>query len=129
MPRTSLAQHLTNACSIVHESTIRNVSPDQVLHDRHHRRITRREWLRQATLVGAAAVGAAALPPIATANAATAPRIVIVGAGLAGLTVPTAWGRRAIRPHCTKQQIGSVAAVGRGAAPLPTTRSWSTAAN
>lgn len=87
MPRTPLAQHLANACSLVHEAETRNIATEQVIEDRHQRQITRREWLRQAAIATTAVVGAAALPlSVGTANAATAPRIVVVGGGLAGLT-------------------------------------------
>ncbi|MFD7260376.1 flavin monoamine oxidase family protein [Streptomyces sp. NPDC059874] len=54
------------------------------------RALPRRQLLRDAGLLGLAAAGASALgpwtAPASAANAATAPRIVVVGAGLAGLT-------------------------------------------
>jgi monoamine oxidase len=49
---------------------------------------TRKEFLRKASAVGAAAAGTAAFGRwLPVANAATTPRIAVVGAGLAGLTV------------------------------------------
>lgn len=44
----------------------------------------RRDFLRRSALFGAAAAGLAGLAP--RANAATAPRVVVIGAGFAGLT-------------------------------------------
>jgi monoamine oxidase len=80
MPRTPLAQQLQDLFSIVNEAAARNVPAEQV---RRERRLSRRQFLK----LGLAAAGAAAARAWAgAANAATAPRIVIVGAGLAGLT-------------------------------------------
>jgi monoamine oxidase len=82
MARTRLADQLQDAASVAHESLARGVEVDQVLEER---RTTRRELLRDA---GALALGAAALgrfAPAASAAAAQA-RVVVVGAGLAGLT-------------------------------------------
>jgi monoamine oxidase len=47
---------------------------------------TRREFLREAGAIGAAATAASALWRIPAAAGASAPRIVVVGGGLAGLT-------------------------------------------
>lgn len=61
----------------------RNVSVEQVVEAQCIKRRTRREFLKAAALTaGAVALGRRAAP----ANAATAPRLVVVGAGLAGLT-------------------------------------------
>jgi monoamine oxidase len=69
MARTPLAQALQDAGAAI---------------ESEERRTTRRVFLRDA---GAAGVAVAGLSRFATvANAATAPRIVVVGAGLAGLT-------------------------------------------
>jgi monoamine oxidase len=81
MPRTSLAQHLLSAQAVVAEAAARRVPPDQILAEQAARPVSRRDFLKAAGLTA----GAAALNhPLA--NAATAPRIVIVGAGLAGLS-------------------------------------------
>jgi monoamine oxidase len=82
MARTPLASRLREAASVASEATARGTSTDQVLAERAGR-LTRRELL--AGGAGLAVVGAlgSRLPE---ANAATAPRIVVVGGGLAGLT-------------------------------------------
>src|SRR4029079_8865345 len=52
-----------------------------------HGGATRRELLRRAGAAGAVVAASAAFPRrLAEASAATAPRIVVVGGGLAGLT-------------------------------------------
>jgi monoamine oxidase len=80
MSRTPLAQKLQELFSVASEAAIRDVPVEQV---EHERRLSRREFLK----LGLATAGAVALRPFAPpVNAATAPRIVIVGAGLAGLT-------------------------------------------
>jgi monoamine oxidase len=72
MARTPLAQTLQRA--------VAEAAPQEVT--------TRREVLRRAGAVGLAAAGTATLGRwLPTASAATAPRIAVVGAGLAGLTV------------------------------------------
>ncbi len=82
MPRTPLAQHLRDAASVVAEASARKIPAEAVMHERREKRLSRRDFLKAA----AATAGALALRPgAAPANAATAPRIVIVGAGLAGL--------------------------------------------
>jgi monoamine oxidase len=81
MTRTRLAGQLQEAASVAHESWVRGVEVDQVLEER---RTTRRELLRDA---GALALGAAAFGRFASvARAVAQPRVVVVGAGLAGLT-------------------------------------------
>ena len=81
MARTRLAGQLQEAASIAQESWARGVEVEQVLEER---RTTRRELLRDA---GAVALGVAALGRFApAARAAAQARVVVVGAGLAGLT-------------------------------------------
>ncbi|MDP9276638.1 MAG: FAD-dependent oxidoreductase [Actinomycetota bacterium] len=82
MAHTPLASRLREAASVASEATARGTSTDRVLAERAGR-LTRRELL--AGGAGLAVVGAlgSRLPE---ANAATAPRIVVVGGGLAGLT-------------------------------------------
>src|SRR5437867_2852558 len=81
MARTRLAGQLREAASVARESFERGVDVDQVLEER---RTTRRELLRDA---GALALGAGAFGRFAsTARAARPARVVVVGAGLAGLT-------------------------------------------
>ncbi|MDP9223711.1 MAG: NAD(P)-binding protein, partial [Actinomycetota bacterium] len=82
MAHTPLASRLREAASVASEATARGTSTDQVFAERAGR-LTRRELL--AGGAGLAVVGAlgSRLPE---ANAATAPRIVVVGGGLAGLT-------------------------------------------
>ena len=81
MARTKLAEQLQDAASVAKESWERGIAVDQVLEER---RTTRRELLRDA---GALALGAAAFGRfVPSAWAAAQTRVVIVGAGLAGLT-------------------------------------------
>ncbi len=82
MARTPLASRLHEAASVASEATARGTSTDQVLAERAGR-LTRRELIAGgAGLVVVGALGSR-LPEV---NAATAPRIVVVGGGLAGLT-------------------------------------------
>ena len=83
MPRTPLANQVQEMLSVAQEATQRKVSTEQVLDEHRAAKISRRDALK----LGLAGASAVALAPIAkTVNAATAPRIVVVGAGLAGLT-------------------------------------------
>jgi monoamine oxidase len=85
--RTRLFQQLQDAVATARESSERGVDVDQVLEEHAERRTTRRELLRDAGALGAAALGVGALGRFApAARAVTQPRIVVVGAGLAGLT-------------------------------------------
>jgi monoamine oxidase len=87
MPRTPLAQRIRDAYSVVSEAETRQVSIDQVVDEHTERRVSRRQWLRQTAHIGAAAAAVSAFPDLTrAASATTAPRIAIVGAGLAGLT-------------------------------------------
>jgi monoamine oxidase len=82
MPRTPLARKLGEAASIATEAAVRETSVDEVIEDRAGR-LRRRELL-----AGGAGLAVAAMlsGPLARAIGATAPRIVVVGGGLAGLT-------------------------------------------
>jgi monoamine oxidase len=83
MSRTPLANQLQAMMSVAQEATQRNVSAEQILEERRAAHISRRDVLK----LGLAGVSALALSQVTQiARAATAPRIVIVGAGLAGLT-------------------------------------------
>jgi monoamine oxidase len=79
MPRTPLAQSLRNLFSLVDDAERRDISPDEVRAERPSA-ATRRDFVK--TLSGAALV----LPAAQLAGSTVAPRIAIVGAGLAGLT-------------------------------------------
>jgi monoamine oxidase len=81
MSRTPLASKLGQAASVAAEAVARDVSTDQVIAER--RGITRREVIAGGTGL---AVAAALSGPLPRALAATTPRIVVVGAGLAGLS-------------------------------------------
>jgi len=83
MARTRLFGRLQQAASVAAEAATRNVSTDQVLAEHAQRRLSRREVLKLAGATGLAA-GLSTLGA-RPAGAAT-PRIVVVGAGLAGLT-------------------------------------------
>jgi monoamine oxidase len=78
MPRTPIATRLRNIFLLVDEAERRGISLTQAQNE-HRWLSTRREFLR----ASAVAIPALFLPPV---NAATAPRVVVVGAGLAGLT-------------------------------------------
>jgi monoamine oxidase len=83
MSRTPLANQVQEMMSVAREAVQRNVSAEQVLEERRAANVSRRDFLK----LGLAGVSALALSPAAkAATAATAPRIVVVGAGLAGLT-------------------------------------------
>jgi monoamine oxidase len=85
--RTRLGQQLEEAASAAREAWQRDVDVDQVLEERVERRTTRRELLRDAGALGVATLGVGAFGRFTSAARAAAPaRIVVVGAGLAGLT-------------------------------------------
>ena len=83
MARTQLFGRLQQAASVVAEAATRNVSTDQVLAEHAERRLSRRDLLKLAGATGLAA-GLSTLG--AHPAGAASPRIVVVGAGLAGLT-------------------------------------------
>jgi monoamine oxidase len=89
MARTPLARKLGEAASVAAEAAARNTSVDEVLEDRAG--LLRRREL----IAGGAGLAAAAMlsGPLSRALAATAPRIVVVGGGLAGLTCAYRLGR------------------------------------
>jgi monoamine oxidase len=82
MARTPLARWLGEAAGVARVSGVRGVPVDEVIGER----ISRRELLRRASRLGAAAAGTAVLGRWAPVAAAEPPRIVVVGGGLAGLT-------------------------------------------
>jgi monoamine oxidase len=84
MAHTPLVGWLQQAAGIAAEAATRNVDTDKVIAERVERRMSRRDLLRLGTAAGLAA-GASALGA-RPATAAGSPRIVVVGAGLAGLT-------------------------------------------
>ena len=84
MARTQLFGRLQQAASVAAEAATRNVPADQVIAERAERRVSRRDMLKLAGATGLAA-GVSALGG-RPAGAADGPRIVVVGAGLAGLT-------------------------------------------
>jgi monoamine oxidase len=85
MARTRLFCRLQEAASVAAEAASRKVPTDQVVAERAERRVSRRAVLKLAGAAGLAA-GASALGARPAAGAAGSPRIVVVGAGLAGLT-------------------------------------------
>ncbi|MEK6275665.1 MAG: FAD-dependent oxidoreductase [Actinomycetota bacterium] len=81
MARTPIGRQLEEAASVAREAWARGVEVDEVLEGR---KTTRRELLRDAGVLG---LGIAAFGRLAPpARAASTTRIVVVGAGLAGLT-------------------------------------------
>jgi monoamine oxidase len=81
MSRTPLANKLGQAASVAAEAVARDISTEQVIAERTG--LTRREVIAGGTGL---AVAAALSGPLPRALAATTPRIVVVGAGLAGLS-------------------------------------------
>lgn len=88
MPRTPLAQLVRSLFQTAQQARTRNLPVDALIADRQERRSTRREFLGRSAQVGALAVGAAAVGSSILPVGAAIPsdRVVIVGAGLAGLT-------------------------------------------
>jgi monoamine oxidase len=93
MARTPLLSRLQQAASVAAESAARNLTTGEILAERAGRRLGRRDVLKLAGAAGLAAGAATfgARPASAAAGArpaapAGSPRIVVVGAGLAGLT-------------------------------------------
>jgi monoamine oxidase len=87
MARTPLFSMLQDAARAAAESATRDAPVEQVLEERAAR--AARSWSRREVLKAAAAAGAALALPAALprpARAQAAPRVAIVGAGLAGLT-------------------------------------------
>jgi monoamine oxidase len=84
MARTPLFARVQEAASVAHEAAERDVPVDEVIGERAERRVTRRGLLGGAAAAGLAVSGYARFAPLA--RAAAAPRIVVVGGGLAGLT-------------------------------------------
>jgi monoamine oxidase len=82
MARTPLAASLIEAASVASEATIREIPVERVIRER----ITRREFLRRGAVLGVAGATALTFGPVASVRAAAAPRIAVIGAGLAGLT-------------------------------------------
>lgn len=83
MPRTPLANQVQEMMSVAQEAVQRKVSTEQVLDEHRAVKISRRDVLK----LGLAGASAMALAPVAkVVDAETTPRIIIVGAGLAGLT-------------------------------------------
>jgi monoamine oxidase len=81
MSRTPLASRLGHAASVAAEAATREVPTEQVLAERAG--LTRREVIAGGTGL---ALAAALSGPLPRALAASPPRIVVVGAGLAGLS-------------------------------------------
>jgi monoamine oxidase len=85
MTRTPLVRWLQDAASVAAEAASRDINAGQVIAERTERRVSRRGVLKLAGATGLAA-GMSALGAPPAAGAAGNPRIVVVGAGLAGLT-------------------------------------------
>jgi monoamine oxidase len=84
MARTQLFGWLQQAASVAAEAATRDVAADQVIAEHAERRLSRRDMLKLAGATGlAASLSTLGGRP---AGAADGPRIVVVGAGLAGLT-------------------------------------------
>ena len=81
MPRTALAARLQQAASIAHEATQRDLPVERVISER----ISRRELLRRTGAIGLAGAAALTVGRLGHVRGA-APRIAVIGAGLAGLT-------------------------------------------
>ncbi|WP_200889534.1 flavin monoamine oxidase family protein [Cohnella kolymensis] len=91
MARTPIFQRLKDAASVAAESLERDVAVEQVIQERAQKPISRKEFIQKAALATAAAAVPSFLWKLDTALAAAATgsgsgRIVIIGAGLAGLS-------------------------------------------
>jgi len=85
MARTPLANRIQQAVSVVDESARRNIPVEQVLEERRAKAISRRDVIK-ALGFGTLAASALALEPGIRPARAAQPNIVVVGAGLAGLS-------------------------------------------
>jgi monoamine oxidase len=84
MARTPLLGRLQETAGAIVEARRRNVEVEKVLEER---RLSRRQLLERGAAAGAAVAGATAFGRLTgVARGASAPRIAIVGAGLAGLS-------------------------------------------
>src|SRR5262245_13140228 len=87
LARTPLARWVAQTVQDLAESSSGGIPLEAVLERRAERRSTRREFLRGAGALGVVVAGGGVLGRLApTARGAAGPRIVVVGAGLAGLT-------------------------------------------
>ncbi len=94
MARSPLMHALQRIARRARRATVEPMGPDRA-QERIHSLVARRQFLRGTVALGAAA----ALPSLhglPSATAATAPRIIIVGAGIAGLTAADALSRLGI---------------------------------
>lgn len=83
MPHTPLAKMLRSAANAAAEASVRRVEVDRVLDERLVRATSRRDFIGRLSL-GAATVAAPAL--FAGKSGGPAARVIVIGAGLAGLT-------------------------------------------
>ena len=87
MPRTPLARIVQALFNNAFKANTQQLPMDAVLEQRAERLASRREFLGQSAKVGAVAASAALMSQGSLiARAAVTPRVVVVGAGLAGLT-------------------------------------------
>ncbi|MGD8189657.1 flavin monoamine oxidase family protein [Brevibacillus ginsengisoli] len=88
MARTSLFQQLQQSLAVAREAWKRNVPVEQVIEEHAQKAFSRREFLHQAAMLTAAVAVPSFLWNLnpQEAHAATAPKIAVIGAGLAGLT-------------------------------------------
>jgi monoamine oxidase len=93
MARTRLFQKFQRLVSDFEEAKRSGRSVETVQQERHHQGLTRRDFLK----VSGATVGAAALTGSLPAFAASAPRIAIIGAGIAGLNAALTLHDKGIR--------------------------------
>lgn len=88
MARTSLFQQLQKSIAAAKEAFERDVPVEQVIEEHAKKAISRRDFLQQAAMMTAAVAVPSVLWNLNAqkANAATAPKIAVIGGGLAGLT-------------------------------------------
>jgi len=87
MAHTPLLDHIHRAAWLAQEATERNLSVDQVFQEQLEKTWSRRQFLKRSALLAAAAALPSLFWQMDQAKAARTPeRVIVVGAGLAGLT-------------------------------------------
>ena len=84
MPHTPLAKMLRGAMNAAAQASVRRVEVERVLDERSVSRTTRRDFMGRLSIIAAATAMPSAL--LAGKPVASSARVIVIGAGLAGLT-------------------------------------------